>query len=1423
MVSVRVLLDCMSRFLRHAIAIIGITHAAVCVAQDTQPPTAPSNAVASAVSPTQVNVTWSPSSDNVGVTGYRVERCTGTSCTNFVEIGNSAAGPRTGPLRVSTQNPRYFMDSSGRAILLGGSQTWLNLVDVGTTNPPPAFDYTRWLDFLAANHHNFFRLWADSLPKRNWNVSSAPAGPWYTGQYPWLRSGPGNASDGRPKFDLTRFDETYFSRMRSRVQQAGARGIFVSVMLFDGFHVQNDRRADDGYPLTGSNNINAVDDGGSTRSQDLGQISPAVLAAQEAYVRKVIDTVNDLPNVAYEIANEAGSYSTGWQQHFITFIKNYEGTKAQQHPVGFTYQYAGGSDSTLYSSNADWVSPSERYPSNNGTRHVLINDTDHSDFWVSLQAEGPDGMRDFVWKNFTAGNSAMFMDPFLLPWPQRNNPGGCSGATCTATDPQWDPIRKNIGYMLDYANTKLDLARMQPRSTLSSTRNCLANAVATGAEYLVYSEGSGSFTVDLSATTRQLAVEWLNPSTGAISSGATVTGGATRSFTPPFSGKAVLYLADVAGHSTATSFADTTVAANTAYRYRVRAIDAAGNLGGYSTPAGTTTPAGGDTTPPTVSITAPTSGSSYTATSSSLSLSGTASDNVSVMQVSWSNDRGGSGMASGTTSWSASTVPLQPGSNAISVTAKDAAGNTTSDTLMVTYSAPSGGGGTPPVAAYNFNEGAGSALTDVSGNGNVGTISGATWTSSGRYGGALNFDGVNDRVFVAASASLNFSSAGTLEAWVYPTATQSGWRAIVQREVDAFLLHASNDAGPLRPAAGGTFNGAHPPSISAPSAIGVNTWTHLAVTYDGSTLRLYVNGAQVTSAARSGAIETNSNPLWIGGNNPYGEYFTGRIDDVRVYNRALTATELQADMNTPVDTPSPPAGSDTQAPTAPAGLTATPVSANQVNLSWTAATDNVGVTGYRVERCQGTSCTGFTQIATPSTTTYSNTGLTASTSYTYRVRAVDAAGNLGSYSNAASAMTQAPPGDRTPPTAPSAASATSTSSSQVNVSWTASTDDTAVTGYRVERCAGAGCTNFTQIATPTGTTFSDSSLAAATTYRYQVRATDAVGNLSGYSNIATATTQAASDTQAPTTPGSASASTLSSTQISVTWSAATDNVAVTSYPVERCSGASCTNFAQIGAPAGTSYSDSSLTPATTYRYRVRAKDAAGNLSQYSGIVNATTTSASPGAGPVAAYNFDEGAGSTLTDVSGNSNTGAVTGALWTSAGRNGGALDFDGVNDRVFVNASSSLNVTSSITLEAWVYPTATQSGWRTILQRQPDVYLLHASSGAGPLRPAAGGTFNGVHYPSISAPSAIPVNTWTHLAMTYDGTVLRIYVNGVQVATDSRNSGPIAATNNPFWIGGNDPYGEYFKGRIDDVRVYGRALGAAEIQSDMNRPVSAP
>ena len=190
-------------------------------------------------------------------------------------------------------------------------------------------------------------------------------------------------------------------------------------------------------------------------------------------------------------------------------------------------------------------------------------------------------------------------------------------------------------------------------------------------------------------------------------------------------------------------------------------------------------------------------------------------------------------------------------------------------------------------------------MADASGNGNTGTISGASWTTAGKFGGALSFNGINNLVLIPNSASLNVSAAMTLQAWVFPSATQSGWRTILQREVDAYSLNASNDAGPLFPAGGGIFGGSGT-WISGTSASPVNAWTHVALTYDGATLKLYVNGVQAASQARTGAVQTNTNPLRIGGNIPYGEFFQGLIDEVRVYNRALTQAEIQTDMNTPV-------------------------------------------------------------------------------------------------------------------------------------------------------------------------------------------------------------------------------------------------------------------------------------------------------------------------------------------------------------------------------------------------------------------------------------------------------------------------------------------------------------------------------------------
>ena len=307
----------------------------------------------------------------------------------------------------------------------------------------------------------------------------------------------------------------------------------------------------------------------------------------------------------------------------------------------------------------------------------------------------------------------------------------------------------------------------------------------------------------------------------------------------------------------------------------------------------------------------------------------------------------------------------------------------------------------------------------------------------------------------------------------------------------------------------------------------------------------------------------------------------------------------------------PPPPSDTTPPTAPGGLTATAASSAQINLSWMASTDNVGVTGYQVERCQGAGCSSFVQIAMASGTSLHDAGLTASTSYSYRVRATDAAGNLSNFSGTANATTQTSP-DTTPPTAPSNLAATAAGGSQISLSWTASTDNVGVTQYLVERCQGAGCTSFTQVGTSNGTTFNNTELTNATSYSYRVRATDAAGNLSGYSNVVSATTL---DTQPPTAPTNLTATAASSVQINLSWTASTDNVGVTQYLVEGCQGAGCTSFTQVGTSTGTTFNNMELTNATSYSYRVRATDAAGNLSGYSNVVSATTLDTQPPTAP----------------------------------------------------------------------------------------------------------------------------------------------------------------------------------------------------------------
>src|SRR5262249_41591589 len=217
-----------------------------------------------------------------------------------------------------------------------------------------------------------------------------------------------------------------------------------------------------------------------------------------------------------------------------------------------------------------------------------------------------------------------------------------------------------------------------------------------------------------------------------------------------------------------------------------------------------------------------------------------------------------------------------------------------------------------------FNEGSGTTAGDASGNGHTGVVTGATWTSSGRYGGALSFNGTNALVTVADAASLHLTSGMTLEAWVDPSVVTSAWRDVIYKGNDNYYLEGTSDQGG-KPALGSTIS---PSPVYGSAALAAGTWTQLAATYDGSTLRLYVNGTQVASRAQRGSLPTSANPLQIGGDSLWGQYFSGVIDEVRIYNRALTQAEITTDMNTPVG----PIAPDTQSPTAPSNLAATAVS-----------------------------------------------------------------------------------------------------------------------------------------------------------------------------------------------------------------------------------------------------------------------------------------------------------------------------------------------------------------------------------------------------------------------------------------------------------------------------------------------------------------
>lgn len=441
-------------------------------------------------------------------------------------------------MHVSSRNPRYFADPSGRIVLLAGDHVWNDFQDYGYGDPPPPFDFGAFLDTLAAYRENFFRLWR--WEQATWQTEVRER--YFFAPQPYLRTGPGLANDGKPRFNLTRFDQSYFDRMRARIVEAGRRGIYVSVMLFDGWSVApigaglgNPWR---GHPYNRANNVNGVDgapDGAGWGAEAHTLRVPAVVRLEERYVAKVIETVGDLDNVLYEISNESSPGSAPWQYHMIEYVKAVEARRPERHPVGMSVTF-NGDDAALWASPADWISPGAASgdmedPPPTAGRKVVLWDTDHFC--------GACANRVIPWVALTRGANPVFMDPFDSMAPEMDadlRPPGSYDPRA----PGWNEMRRNLGYALAYGE-RLGLARAVPSPAACSTGFCLV-VPAPGARYLVYSPHRGSVTVDLTVTPGAFAVEWFSPKTGHVVSGGRVAGGARRTLRSPFLRDAVLYL-----------------------------------------------------------------------------------------------------------------------------------------------------------------------------------------------------------------------------------------------------------------------------------------------------------------------------------------------------------------------------------------------------------------------------------------------------------------------------------------------------------------------------------------------------------------------------------------------------------------------------------------------------------------------------------------------------------------------------------------------------------------------------------------------------------------------------------------------------------------------------------------------------------------
>ncbi|MDY6989584.1 MAG: LamG-like jellyroll fold domain-containing protein [Thermodesulfobacteriota bacterium] len=594
-------------------------------------------------------------------------------------------------------------------------------------------------------------------------------------------------------------------------------------------------------------------------------------------------------------------------------------------------------------------------------------------------------------------------------------------------------------------------------------------------------------------------------------------------------------------------------------------------------------------------------------------------------------------------------------------------------------------------AHWALDDGSGFVASDASGNGNDGWLTnGPVWTE-GQVNGAVALDGHDDHIAVSA-APLEMETWGeiTLAAWVQNSVgTGAGtddivswwrWNGYPCSDCSFVLTHHRSNR---------YFFEIKGTSISGGTVS--TAWTHVTATYDGSMIRLYINGSGVASAPYSNGLPHSSGGLIIGGQADGSNFFNGLIDEVRVYDHALTDQEVLDLFNNA--TPEP----DTTPPTQPEDLTLLSVDFTTAEMGWAASADpESGVAHYNIFRDSG-------KIAESTSTAFMDSDLQPGIMYTYEVSAVNGQGLESLKSDPLEVTTLA---DTTPP-----------------VILSVEATETSVTLYFNEVLEAQSATDVANYAIDNGMTIFDALLEQ-------------------------------------------------------------DNETVT-------------------------LTTGAHTEGTVYTLSVSAvADASGNAMA---LTEKTYSPVLTDPDLMAHWTLDEGEGTIAGDATGNGNDGSlVNGPVWTSGGLNG-ALLFDGQNDHVVVDSAPlDMNTWNAISVGAWIKnDVGAGAGTDDILS-----HWDYPSSRSWVLTHHR----NNQYFWEIQGKGYVTGGSvgsdWTYVMGTYDGAAMRLYVNGVQVASAGGLSGNLPACTADLIMGGQADGANYFHGIIDEVQIYRRALSDGEIQA---------